>query len=81
MKARPCSRRSRPRQRLSSATHEDWRFRRFGAVLLGSHLVNGVDGAGPACLRVARSLRASDGVVVAEVYPPGFDWAAAIGRG
>ena len=54
--------------------------RRFGAVLLGSHLVNGVDGAGPACLRVARSLLASDGVVVAEVYPPGFDWGAAIGR-
>ena len=54
--------------------------RRFDAVLLGSHLVNSAGDDGPAFLRVARAHVTDAGVVVAEVYPPGLDWEASVGR-
>lgn len=53
--------------------------RRFGAVLLASHLVNIPDG-GPAFAATAAAHLASDGVVVGETYPPGWDPAASVGR-
>ncbi len=54
--------------------------RRFDVVLLASHLVNGAAGDGPAFLRVTREHVLPAGAVVAEVYPPGLDWGAAVGR-
>ena len=53
--------------------------RRFDAVLLASHLVDD-DDLGPAALAVARAHVTADGVVIAETYPPGLDWEAAVGR-
>lgn len=53
--------------------------RRFGAVLLASHLVND-DDLDPRVLAVAARHLENDGVVVGEVYPPGIDWAASVGR-
>jgi len=53
--------------------------RTFGVVLLASHLVND-DALGPRSLAVARDHVTRDGLVIAEVYPPGIDWTAAVGR-
>ena len=53
--------------------------RTFDLVLLASHLVND-DDLGPRALAVARAHVASDGAVIGEVYPPGLDWPAAVGR-
>jgi SAM-dependent methyltransferase len=46
--------------------------RRFGAVLLASHLLNDPD-AGPAFARTAAAHLEPDGVLIAEVYPAGWD--------
>lgn len=51
---------------------------RFDCVLLGSHLLN--DPSSAAFLATARRHVLDDGVILAEVYPPGLDWAAALGR-
>jgi SAM-dependent methyltransferase len=53
--------------------------RRFGAVLLASHLVND-PAAGPAFVRTAAAHLAPDGVVIGQTYPPGWDPAASVGR-
>ncbi len=53
--------------------------RTFDLVLLASHLVND-DDLGPRALVVASEHVARGGVVVGEVYPPGIDWRAAVGR-
>jgi len=53
--------------------------RTFDLVLLASHLVNDND-LGRRALAVARAHVTSDGAVIGEVYPPGLDWAAAVGR-
>jgi SAM-dependent methyltransferase len=53
--------------------------RRFAAVLLASHLVDD-DDLGPRALAVATRHVEPGGVVIGEVYPPGIDWAAAVGR-
>jgi SAM-dependent methyltransferase len=53
--------------------------RRFGAVLLASHLVND-DDLGPRVLAVAARHLENGGVVVGEVYPPGIDWPASVGQ-
>jgi SAM-dependent methyltransferase len=53
--------------------------RRFGAVLLASHLVNDPE-AGDAFLATAAAHLGSGGLVVAETYPPGWDPAAMVGR-
>ncbi len=52
--------------------------RRFEAVLLGSHLLNDRD-AGE-FLATALAHLADGGLLIAEVYPPTMDWAAAVGR-
>lgn len=53
--------------------------RRFGAVLLVSHLVNDPD-AGPAFAATAAAHLDPAGVVVGETYPPGWDPASSIGQ-
>jgi SAM-dependent methyltransferase len=53
--------------------------RRFGAVLLASHLVNDPDG-GSAFVATTAAHLAPGGVVVGETYPPGWDPAASVGR-
>lgn len=53
--------------------------RTFDAVLLASHLVDG-DDLGPRALSVARRHLTPGGVVIGEVYAPGTDWPAAVGR-
>ena len=65
---------------LADARRLDLPGRRFDVVLLGSHLVNSPGDDGLAFLRVARAHLAAGGIVVAEVYPPGLDWHAAVGR-
>jgi len=52
--------------------------RRFEAVLLGSHLLNDRDAAG--FLATALAHLDYGGLLIAEVYPPTMDWAAAVGR-
>jgi SAM-dependent methyltransferase len=55
--------------------------RRFDAVVLGSHFVNVPDTAERATLLdVCAGHVAADGSVLAESYPPDFDWDAAVGR-
>lgn len=53
--------------------------RRFGAVLLASHLVNDPDG-GSDFAATAAAHRSPGGIVVGETYPPGWDPAASLGR-
>jgi len=53
--------------------------RRFGAVLLASHLVND-DELGPRVLAVAARHLEDGGVVVGEVYPADIDWGTSVGR-
>ncbi len=53
--------------------------RRFGAVLLASHLVNDPDG-GPDFAATAAAHLAPGGVVIGETYPPGWDPAASVGQ-
>ncbi len=53
--------------------------RRVDVVLLAGHLVDD-DDLGPAALVVARSHLAPNGIVLAEIYPPGRDWVGAVGR-
>lgn len=53
--------------------------RRFGAVLLASHLVNDPD-AGPAFASTAAAHLEPSGVVVGETYPPGWEASAGVGR-
>ena len=53
--------------------------RRFGAVLLASHLVNDPD-AGPDFAATAAAHLDPAGVVVGVTYPPGWDHAASVGR-
>ena len=53
--------------------------RTFDAVLMASHLVND-DDLGPQALGVAREHLDPAGLVIGEVYPPGTDWPAAVGR-
>lgn len=53
--------------------------RRFGAVLLASHLVNDPD-AGAAFVATAAAHVDPDGVVIGETYPPGWDATAGVGR-
>lgn len=53
--------------------------RRFGAVLLTSHLINDPD-AGAAFVATAAAHLDPAGVVVGETYPPGWDAAASVGR-
>lgn len=53
--------------------------RRFGAVLLASHLVNDPDG-GPAFAATAAAHLEPGGTVVGESYPRGWDSAAGVGR-
>lgn len=53
--------------------------RRFGAVLLASHLVNDPD-AGVAFAATAAAHLATGGVVVGETYPAGWDFAESVGR-
>ena len=52
--------------------------RRFGAVLLASHLVND-PAAGPAFVATAAAHVEPDGVVIVETYPPGWQPAGSIG--
>ena len=51
----------------------------FDVALLASHLIDD-DDLGPAALEVARRHLRPEGMVVAEVYPAGLDWPAAVGR-
>lgn len=53
--------------------------RRFGAVLLASHLVNDPD-AGVAFVATAAAHLEPDGVVIGETYPPGWDPATSVGH-
>ena len=53
--------------------------RRFGAVLLASHLVNDPEG-GPEFAATAAAHLAPNGVVVGETYPPDWDPFASVGR-
>jgi SAM-dependent methyltransferase len=53
--------------------------RRFGAVLLASHLVNDPE-AGPDFAATAAAHLAPGGIVVGETYPPGWDPTASVGR-
>jgi SAM-dependent methyltransferase len=53
--------------------------RRFGAVLMASHLVNDPDG-GVAFAVIAAAHVEPTGVVVGETYPPGWDPAASVGK-
>jgi SAM-dependent methyltransferase len=53
--------------------------RRFGAVLMASHLVNDPDG-GAAFAATAAAHVEPAGVVVGETYPPGWDPAASVGK-
>jgi SAM-dependent methyltransferase len=53
--------------------------RRFGAVLLASHLVNGPED-GPAFAATAAAHLEPDGLVVGETYPPGWDPMTTVGR-
>ena len=53
--------------------------RRFGAVLLASHLLNDPDG-GPDVAATAAAHLAPDGVVIGETYPPGWDPAGSLGH-
>jgi SAM-dependent methyltransferase len=53
--------------------------RRFGAVLLASHLVNDPDGGERFAATAAAHLE-PDGVVVGETYPPDWDPGARVGR-
>jgi hypothetical protein len=53
--------------------------RRFGAVLLASHLVNDPE-AGPAFLATAAAHLKPGGVVVGETYAPGWEPSASVGR-
>jgi len=53
--------------------------RRFGAVLLTSHLVNDPED-GPAFAATAAAHLAPDGLLVGETYPPGWDPTAGVGR-
>ncbi len=53
--------------------------RRFGAVLLASHLVAAPDD-GPAFVATAAAHVVSGGLVVGETYPPGWDPASAVGH-
>jgi SAM-dependent methyltransferase len=53
--------------------------RRFGCVLLASHLVNDPVG-GPAFAATAAAHLAPAGLVIGETYPPGWDPAASVGR-
>jgi SAM-dependent methyltransferase len=53
--------------------------RRFGAVLLASHLVNDPD-AGAAFVATAAAHLERDGVVVGETYPPGWGPSESVGR-
>ncbi len=52
--------------------------RRFDAVLLASHLLNDRDAG--AFLATASAHLEDGGLIIAEVYPPTMDWAAAVGR-
>lgn len=52
--------------------------RRFGAVVLASHLIND-PGNGLAFVATAAAHLERGGVVVAETYPPGWDPAASVG--
>jgi SAM-dependent methyltransferase len=54
--------------------------RRFGAVLLVSHLVNDPDGGGAAFVATAAAHLEPEGIVVGETYPPDWDPRAAVGR-
>jgi SAM-dependent methyltransferase len=53
--------------------------RRFGAVLLTSHLVN-APGDGRVFVATAAAHVEPGGLVVGETYPPGWDAAASVGR-
>jgi SAM-dependent methyltransferase len=53
--------------------------RRFGAVLLASHLVNDPEG-GPDFAATAAAHLVTGGVVIGETYPPGWDPMTGIGR-
>lgn len=53
--------------------------RRFGAVLLASHLVN-APGDGPAFVATAAAHVEPDGLVIGETYPPGWDAMVTVGR-
>ena len=53
--------------------------RRFGAVLLASHLVNDPED-GAAFVATAAAHLEPTGVVVGEVYPPGWDPSTSVGR-
>jgi SAM-dependent methyltransferase len=53
--------------------------RRFGAVLLASHLVNDPE-AGAAFVATAAAHLEPSGVVVGETYPPGWDPSPSVGR-
>ena len=53
--------------------------RRFGAVLLASHLVNAPDD-GPAFVATAEAHLMTGGIVVAETYPPDWSPGQAVGR-
>jgi SAM-dependent methyltransferase len=53
--------------------------RRFGAVLLASHLVNAPND-GRAFVATAAAHLEPGGVVVGETYPPGWDAAASVGK-
>jgi hypothetical protein len=53
--------------------------RRFGAVVLASHLVNDPD-AGRDFLATAAAHLDAGGVLVGETYPPGWDPNALVGR-
>ncbi len=52
--------------------------RRFDAVVLASHLLNDHDAE--AFLTTALAHVEEGGLIIAEVYPPTMDWAAAVGR-
>jgi SAM-dependent methyltransferase len=55
--------------------------RRFDCVLLASHFVNDAhDDSRRAALRTCAAHLDRGGALVAEAYPPAFDWGAAVGR-
>jgi SAM-dependent methyltransferase len=53
--------------------------RTFDVVLLASHFLNAVEEV-PALLATARAHLPAGGTLVAEVYPPGFDWSHSVGK-
>lgn len=70
-----------PGAALVEAAIEGLELRRcYGAVVLGSHLVNAATPQRRALLAAAAQHVEDGGAVLIEAYPPGLDWASLVGR-